>query len=76
MSAMLSDSGVNTAIYAVIYLWFAWPVLLVLSLIGAWIAFALRRGPLAWWMMAAPMIWPVIALAVSASLLRAFPLTR
>ena len=54
------------------YLFLAWPLLLVIAVVAAWIAFRRRRLRGAWMFMAAPAVWPIAPLAAGILLLPHF----
>jgi hypothetical protein len=68
MSGMSTTTTDNTAFanaYVLVNL--TLPVALVVCLIGAWSAFALRRERIAWVMMFLPLAWVLVSLGMMAS---------
>lgn len=68
MSGMSTTTTDNTAfanVYALINL--TLPVAMLACLIGAWIAFALRRERTAWIVMVLPLAWVIVSLGMIAN---------
>jgi hypothetical protein len=73
MTGLLADGpGGATRIATVIYLSLAWPVLVVIGIGGAWLAFWRGRKKLSWALIAAPAVWPLVPLVAATFLLPHF----
>ncbi len=70
---MLSDSGVNAAVMALIIGGMLAPVLLLLSLIVAWIGYGTARYRLAIASLCTPLLW-ILYMAAAFELVGMFPL--
>jgi hypothetical protein len=72
MALQLDGDASADRVAAVDYAFYAWPVLVVLAVAGAWFAFRSDRLKMAWMFMAVPVVWPVVPLAAWALLLPNF----
>lgn len=64
MSVMASDAGTNAHIEAFIIASLTFPVAMALGPILAWIAYGLRQEKLSWFLLFAPLAWPVVIVAL------------
>lgn len=70
MTGLLADGpGSASRIATVVYLFLAWPVLLVAAVAGAWVAYRVNKPRLAWACMAVPAVWPLVPSLAMAILL-------
>ena len=63
MSVMMTDAGVNEAIYAAMGLSFGWPVAILLCVIAGWVGYAFKRPRTAGVLFAAPAVYFVVMIA-------------
>ena len=64
MSPMASDSGVTAGVWAFIIVCMTFPLALVIGPLGGWIAWGLRHERIGWWLILAPLAWPVAIVLV------------
>ncbi len=57
MSPMASDAGVNGAVMAFIYAMFTWPLAIIVSVVLAWLFYALRWRRAMWLSFFTPLLW-------------------
>ena len=73
MTGLIADGpGSAVRIATVIYLSLAWPILVVISVVGAWLAYWRGRERVSWWLIAAPAAWPAVPLLAGTILLPHF----